>query len=137
MKTVFLPFLLSLLTPSFVMCQTTRTPSIQVLLGEYSFEVRTGEQWTDTGLDLQRGDKIHVTGNVTACEGPWDSKEHLVLRSAPAGALLVKLHLEAAPIAASPDAELPIQNASHLYLGVNAWQCHTTIPVKVQVQWHK
>jgi hypothetical protein len=105
---------------------------------DYSFRVRASSIWTDTGLDLEPGDRIHVTGAVTTCEGGSPSeKAHLPLPSAPGGALLVKLHAEANPILASPDADLPIIGASHLYLGVNGWQCHGIIATKVQVQWHK
>jgi hypothetical protein len=105
---------------------------------DYSFRVRASSVWTDTGLDLEPGDRIHITGAVTTCEGGSPSeKAHLPLPSAPGGALLVKLHAEANPILASPDADLPIIGASHLYLGVNGWQCHGIIATKVQVQWHK
>jgi hypothetical protein len=105
---------------------------------DYSFTVRASSVWTDTGLDLQPGDRIHVSGAVTTCEGGSPSeKAHLPLPSAPPGALLLKLHAEANPILASPDADLPIIDASHVSLGVNGWQCQGTIAAKVQVQWHK
>lgn len=105
---------------------------------DYAFTVSASRVWTDTGLDLGPGDRIHVTGAVTTCEGGAPSeKAHLPMPSAPAGALLLKLHVEAKPILASPDADLPIINATHLYLGVNGWQCSGTIAAKVQVQWHK
>jgi hypothetical protein len=127
---------LLVLRPASLLAQQSKPPSIQVLLSAYTFQVHTSQQWTDTGLDLERGDKIHITGTERACEGPWSGKEHLLVRSAPAGALLAKIDLDAAPIVASPDLELPILGPSHLYLGINAWQCHGTIPVKVQVEWH-
>jgi hypothetical protein len=87
----------------------------------YSFTVEANQIWTDTGLDLDQGDRLHVSGAVIACEGPSPSeKAHLPLPSAPGGALLVKLHAEATPIPAAPDADLPIVGPSHLYLGAIA-----------------
>jgi hypothetical protein len=105
---------------------------------DYSFTVSASQVWTDTGLDLEAGDRVHIYGTVMACEGATPSeKAHLPLPSAPGGSLLVKVHAETAPILASPDADLPILDPSHLYLGVNGWHCHGTIPAKVHVNWHK
>ncbi|MGC2193312.1 MAG: hypothetical protein WA628_01465 [Terriglobales bacterium] len=56
---------------------------------------------------------------------------------APGGALLAKFHGETPPILASLDAALPIVDPSHLYLGVNGWRCHGTLPAKVHIDWHK
>lgn len=103
---------------------------------DYSFKVSTERVWTDTNLDLGRGDRIHVYGAVVACEGQTASeKAHLPLPSAPAGALLVKLHGESGPILASPDADIPIVESGRLYLGVNGWHCHGTISARVHVDW--
>jgi hypothetical protein len=105
---------------------------------DYSFTISTERVWTDTGLDLEPADRVHVYGAVVACEGQTPSeKAHLPLPSAPAGALLVKLHGEAGPILASPDADLPIIENSRLYMGVNGWHCHGTIATKVHVTWHQ
>ncbi len=96
--------------------------------------MKSSPDWSDTGIDLNPGDRIHIYGPITACEGPVrDEKEHLILPTAPAGALLAKLHLEAAPISASPDADVPVIDRSHLYLAVNDLNCHGTIPVRVHV----
>ena len=105
---------------------------------DYTFRVDASQVWTDTGLDLAPGDRVHIYGKVMACEGPRPSeKAHLPLPSAPGGALLVKLHGEAKPILASPDADLPIIDNSRLYLGINGWTCHGTLPATVHVEWHK
>ncbi|HST10322.1 MAG TPA: hypothetical protein VLL05_08085 [Terriglobales bacterium] len=105
---------------------------------DYSFTISTEHVWTDTGLDLEPGDRVHVYGAVVACEGQTLSeKAHLPLPSAPAGALLLKLHGEAGPILASPDADMPIIENSRLYMGVNGWHCHGTIAAKVHVTWHQ
>ena len=105
---------------------------------DYSFTISTERVWTDTGLDLEPGDRVHVFGAVVACEGQTPSeKAHLPLPSAPAGSLLLKLHGQAGPILASPDADMPIIENSRLYLGVNGWHCHGTIAAKVHVGWHQ
>src|SRR5215468_1202610 len=102
----------------------------------YSFKVSTERVWTDTGLDLEKGDRVHAYGAVVACEGQTPSeKAHLPLPSAPAGALLVKLHGESGPILASPDADIPIVESGRLYLGVNGWHCHGTISARIHVEW--
>jgi hypothetical protein len=129
----------ALLLVSSVLAQSSKTdPKKSAPPQDYSFKVTASQVWTDTGLDLEAGDRVHVYGTVMACEGPTPSeKAHLPLPSAPGGSLLVKVHAETAPILASPDADLPILDASHLYLGVNGWHCHGTIPAKVHVDWHK
>ena len=105
---------------------------------DYSFTISTERVWTDTGLDFEPGDRVHVYGAVVACEGQTPSeKAHLPLPSAPAGSLLVKLHGEAGPILASPDADLPIIANGHLYMGVNGWHCHGILAAKVHVAWHQ
>ena len=129
----------ALLLVSLVLAQSSKTDSKKSAPPQdYSFKVTASQVWTDTGLDLEAGDRVHVYGTVMACEGPTPSeKSHLPLPSAPGGSLLVKVHAETTPILASPDADLPILDASHLYLGVNGWHCHGTIPAKVHVDWHK
>ena len=100
-----------LILTSTALAQNSKTPPHKSLPKDYSFTVEANQVWTDTGLDLDRSDRIHVTGAVIACEGPSPSeKAHL----------LAKLHGEAPPILASPDADVPIIAPSHLYLGVNA-----------------
>ena len=124
---------------SLVFAQSSKTsPKQSGAQQDYTFTVAANQVWTDTGLDLEAGDRVHIYGTVMACEGATPSeKAHLPLPSAPGGALLAKVHLETAPILASPDADLPILDPSHLYLGVNGWHCHGTIPAKVHVNWHK
>ena len=129
----------AILLVSSVLAQSSKTdPKKSAPPQDYSFKVTASQVWTDTGLDLEAGDRVHVYGKVMACEGPTPSeKAHLPLPSAPGGSLLVKVHAETAPILASPDADLPILDPSHLSLGVNGWHCHGTIPAKVHVDWHK
>jgi len=114
---------------------TAQRPQTDTATQDYSFEIPANHIWTDTGIDLRAGDRIHVFGPVIACGSVQRSdKEHLLLPSAPAGALLAKVDLEAAPMNASPDLDMPIMNASHLYLGVNGYACSGKLPVKVHIQ---
>jgi hypothetical protein len=128
----------ALLAP-FIFAQSSSAPSKTTSPPkDYTFRIAASQVWTDTGLDLEPGDRVHIYGKVMACEGPNPSeKAHLPLPSAPGGALLAKLHGEANPILASPDADLPIIENSRLYLGVNGWACHGILSCKVHVEWHK
>lgn len=114
--------------------RNSKTPSPT----DYSFRIKAHRIWTDTGLNLNPGDRIHVSGAITVCEelAPTGNAR-LPLPSAPRGALLVKLDADTPPILASPDADLPILNSSQLYLGINGFHCRGTVPVTVHVDWHK
>lgn len=103
---------------------------------DYSFTVPAAKPWTDTGIDLLPGQTIHVYGSVVSCGAATPLAKHaLPLPSAPLGVLLAKIHLDGAPVAATPDAELPVLDPSHLYLGVNGSNCAGgTIPAKVHVE---
>jgi hypothetical protein len=115
--------------------QNSKASSNQPIVAkDYSFSVPAHEVWIDTGLDLQPGQLVHVYGGVIACGGPAPSeKETLPLPSAPAGALLAKLHPDAKPVLATPDAELPVIDPSHLYLGINHTYCSGSALAKVHV----
>ena len=102
---------------------------------DYSFTVDASQPWNDTGLDLNPGDLVHIYGGTIACGGPSPSeKEYLPLPSAKGGSLLAKIHADAAPVPATPDAALPIVSPSHLYLGVNGINCSGALPAKVHVE---
>jgi hypothetical protein len=119
------------------LAQNSKTSSTKPVVEDYSFTIKASPSWSDTGLQLDPGDRIHIQGVSVACEGVLPhEKAHLLMPSAPGGALLAKFQLEEPPVLASPDADLPIIEPSHLYLAVNGWQCHGTIPVKVHVQRH-
>jgi hypothetical protein len=136
MKLSVLLAFIALLTLS-MQAQSAKSPAIEVLPQDYSFNIRASRVWTDTGLELHPGDHVHIYGGDLDCAGPYrNEKAHLPLPSAPGGALLAKLQPEAAPVAASPDAQFSITAPSHLYLGVNAWQCRSTLPARVHVDWH-
>ena len=102
---------------------------------DYSFKVDASQPWNDTGLDLKPGDLVHIYGGMLACGGPYPSeKKYLPLPAARAGSLLAKIHADAEPVPATPDAQVPIVSQSHLYLGVNGINCSGTLPAKVHVE---
>jgi hypothetical protein len=103
---------------------------------DYTFNIDAHVPWNDTGLDLMAGELVHVYGATSVCGGPIPGQKYeLPLPSAPAGALLVKLHAESDAVLASPDAEFPIIFPSHLFFGVNGVRCTGTVPVKVHIEW--
>ncbi len=121
--------------PNFVLAQKPTRPSIELAVQDYSFRVPARPSWSDTQIDLEPGDRIHIYGSMSDCEGPaHNEKAHLILRSAPAGALLARLELEAAPVVATPDADMPIVVPGHLYLAVNGLDCYGTIPVRIHLE---
>lgn len=135
---VFLFAAAILLWTTMILAQTAKAPRKAPPPKDFSFTVSAERVWTDTGLDLDAGDRVHIYGTVLACEGSTPSEKfHLPLPSAPGGSLLVKVHAEANPILATPDADLPIIDASHLYLGINGWHCHGSMPARVHIEWRR
>jgi len=99
---------------------------------DYSFTVPATPSWTDTGIDLASGDLAQVSGGTVACEGNSD-KSKLPMPSAPLGSLLAKVHTDAAPVLATPNAEISASDSSHLYLGINGLSCNGSVEAKVHV----
>lgn len=115
--------------------QSTTPPKTNLVAKDPWFNIDAKNVWLDTGVDIPKGDLVHVYGGVLACTVVSPKKPHLPLPSAPVGVLLMKLHAEDKPVPASPDAELPaIDNASRLYLGVNGWQCSGKLPARVHIE---
>jgi len=114
---------------------------------EFSYQVTTTQPWTDTGFDLQPGDVLQISASAVASPAgatPCDPKTasgipaqtaNLPLPSAPAGALIARLHAHgAAPFLVGASKELNIAEASHLFLGMNLAgtpSCQTSLTVKV------
>ena len=104
---------------------TTTAKSITV-------QVTTTEAWTDSGLDLQSGDSVEISAaepkpassGLPACSpkgvaGGSDTAS-LPLPSAAPGALIARLHAQgAAPVLVGASTNLHIEEASHLFLGMN------------------
>jgi hypothetical protein len=102
---------------------------------DYQFNIDAAKVWLDTGIDLAKGDLVHVYGGVLACGGPALPQDaHLPSPSAPVGGLVMKLHPDAPPVLASPEAELPVMDLSHLYLGVNGWNCSGKLAARVHIE---
>lgn len=127
-----------MLVSSALLSQNSNPSNKSGTTQDYSFKIPANHLWTDTGVDLHPGERLHVSGAVTDCGTTRpQGKSHLLLPSAPAGALLAKVDLAGPPMAASTDIDIPIINPSHLYLGVNGYQCSGSIPVKVRVERRK
>jgi hypothetical protein len=122
---------------SSVAAQKSATPSKTPIVGkDYRFDVDAQNVWLDTGLDIPKGDLVHVYGGVLDCGAPVSpsKNESLPLPSAPTGALLMKLHDDGKPVLASPDAEMPALDNSRLYLGINGGECTGKLPARVHVR---
>lgn len=124
------------LLATFPVAQTPSAPGVKPAApGNYSFQVLGKRVWNDTGLDLVRGQSVHVYSGTLTCSGPVpDEKDRLPLQSAPGGALLAKLHLDDDPVLATPDAQFPVLNNSHLYLRVNGGNCTGSLAARVRVE---
>jgi hypothetical protein len=115
--------------------QNSTTPPRTGVAEDYTFSVPADQSWVDTNIDLYPGDHVYILGAVIECAGlNHSSKLDVPIPSAPIGALLAKLQLEAHPVLATPDARLAIIDPSHIYLGVNGWRCPGKIPAKVHVE---
>jgi hypothetical protein len=104
--------------------------------------------WTDSGLDLQPGAVLEISATAAgigtssaACDPKGapaaDSTAVLPLPSAPAGALLARLHAQGAtPLLVGSGTELKIEEVSHLYFMMNfsgAATCQGDLAVKIHI----
>jgi len=136
-----IPLLLVLLFALVSSCGLAQTTSTAAPAGkDYSFTVPASQPWTDTGLDLQASEVIHISaGTATGCgpasANPDSSTNSLPLPSAPAGSLIAKLHAsDTKLLAIGEKTELHIQDASHLFVGPNGGYCSGgTFAVKAHV----
>jgi len=118
---------------------------------DFTYTISTTQTWTDTGLDLQTRDLLQISASGAGSGVPdrhavggagcdpqgtsGGSPSGLPLASAPAGALIARLHAQgAAPLLVGSGSELQIEEPSHLFLGVNASgtpPCQGSFVVKV------
>ncbi len=98
-----------------------------------TFQVTTDRAWLDTGMDVQTGETLRITGSVIAGEGNSGSKmcdpkgvtaanvdtAGLPLPSAPPGALIARVGEQGSPTLIGESAELHAHEAGHLFLGMN------------------
>jgi hypothetical protein len=107
---------------------------------DFTYTVSTAQTWTDTGPDLHAGDVLTISATGTPCspQGVSGSTQaDSPLPSAPAGALIARLHSQGAlPILIGASHELRIEEPGHLSLGVNTSgpaPCQGSFSVKVHV----
>jgi hypothetical protein len=125
---------------------------------DLALSIATTQPWTDTGLDLHPGDIVQITAAPAAkvqavpdrhavapaastCDPQGSaaapSVTNLPLASAPEGALIAKLHNQGAlPLLIGVHQEFKIDEAGHLYLGVNTSgqpSCQGNFAVKVHL----
>ena len=142
----------TLLLAALLLCASTLRAQVTTTAKDFTVQVSTAQPWTDGGLDLQSGevaeisaagtsDKQAVSG-VPACDpkgvtGTTAQTADLPLPSAPAGALIARLHAQGAvPLLVGASRQLPIEEASHLWLGMNTSGtplCHGELVAKVHV----
>lgn len=111
---------------------------------EQVFEVSATQTWTDTGIDLKAGDSVKISATAVpvtsgqACDpkGLGAPSSSLPLSSAASGALIAKLHDKTTPLLVGASGTLPIIDASHLFLGINAsgtFPCQGGFSVTIEV----
>ncbi|MGP0020130.1 MAG: LssY C-terminal domain-containing protein [Candidatus Sulfotelmatobacter sp.] len=141
-----IPLLLTLLCASCLGAQVTSSAQ------HFTVQVSTAQAWTDSGLDLQSGDVLDLSAAASsdhptasgapACDprgvnATASQTAALPLPSAPAGALIARLHAHgAAPLLVGASREFHIAEPSHLMLGMNfsgTPLCQGTLAVAVRV----
>jgi len=141
-----LPLLLTLLCVARLGAQVTLSAQ------NFTVQVSTEQAWADSGLDLQSGDVLELSAAASsdppaasgapACDpkgvtAATSQTAALPLPSAPAGALIARLHAHgAAPVLVGVSREFHIGEPSHLMLGMNSSGtplCQGTLAVMVRV----
>jgi len=141
-----IPLLLTLLCVSRLGAQVTTSAQ------NFTVQVSTAQAWTDSGLDLQSGEALELSATASSdqpaasgapvCDpkgvtAPASQATALPLPSAPAGALIARLHAHgAAPVLVGGSREFHIAEPSHLMLGMNfsgTPLCQGTLAVTVRV----
>ncbi len=124
---------LSALFLTLLCCAATLSAQVTTTAKSITVEVTTSQPWTDSGLDLKAGDAVEISATAPqptasgapACDpkgvaGSSADTAALPLPNAAPGALLARLHSQgAAPVLVGATTELHIEEASHLYLGMN------------------
>src|SRR5450755_3566255 len=123
----------SALLLALLCCAAPLGAQVSTTAKSITVQVTTTQPWTDSGLDLQAGDTVEivatapqqVASGTPACDpkgfaGTSVDTAALPLPTATPGALLARLHSQGAvPMLVGPSTELPSEEASHLYLGMN------------------
>ena len=122
---------------------------VAVMAQNTTVQVSAAQTWTDSGIDLQSGDTVEISAAVSsdhkadssgpACDPTGltvAANAALPLPSAPAGALIARLHPQEAALLVGATNAFHITEPSHLMLGMNASgipPCHGDLAVKVHV----
>jgi len=114
--------------------KSQNNPDTNTTARDFSFVVPARQEWFDTGIDLQPGELVYVSGGVIFCGAKTGDQQNLPLPSAQVGSLLAKVELGAKPVSATLGAELPVIVPGRLYLGVNGANCTGKLPAKVHVE---
>jgi hypothetical protein len=142
----------TLLLVILLFCVSEIVGQVSTTARDISVQVSTSQPWTDSGLDLQSGDVLEISATVSssqearaglpACDlkgvtGTSTRTADLPLSSAPAGALIARLHAHgAAPLLVGASREFHIAEPAHLMLGMNVSgtpPCQGELAVKVHV----
>jgi hypothetical protein len=126
---------LSLLVAMLSICFAPVWAQVTTNAQSITVQVSATQPWTDSGLDLQAGDVVQISttaspgsqsgSGMQACDGKGvaaasGQMSALPLPSAPAGALLARLHASGTtPVFVGASNELHITDRSHLMLGMN------------------
>lgn len=140
-----------LLLVTLLLCASQLGAQVTSTAQNITVQVTTSQPWTDTGLDLQSGDAVEISAGpssdraesgVPACDpkgvtAMGSTTTNLPLSSAPAGALIARLHEHGAvPLLVGASSRFHIAEPSHLMLGMNIAgtpPCQGVLAVKVHV----
>ena len=119
---------------AFPLLAQTAPASARAAATDYSFTISGSGNWTDTGLDLQKGQAVQISPATAGCatQTANSPQQNLPLPSAPAGSLIAKLAADATPIQVAANGEVPISQAGHLFLGLNG-RCPSSSTIKVHI----
>jgi len=130
----FLGSVAILIFSAFALFAQTAPESAPAAASDHLFTVPSSGNWTDTGLDLQKGQAVQISPATAGCatQTANSPQPNLPLPSAPAGSLIAKLAADATPIQVSTSGEVPISQAGHLFLGLNG-KCPSSSTIKVHI----
>jgi LssY-like putative type I secretion system component LssY len=142
----------TLLLVTSLLCASELAAQVTTTAQDVTVQVSTAQPWTDTGLELQSGDVLEISATpssdqqagagLPACDpkgvtGTSARTADLPLPSAPAGALIARLHAHgAAPLLVGASREFHVAEPAHLMLGMNLSgtpPCHGELAVKVHI----
>jgi len=137
---------------TLLICASELVAQVAITARDITVQAPTSQPWTDSGLDLESGDVLEISATASsdqeagagmpACDpkgvtGTSTRTAGLPLPSAPAGALIARLHAHgAAPLLVGASREFHIAEPAHLMLGMNVSGtplCQGELAVKVHI----